>query len=236
MARTDQEDVLYPGAPVSGGGGALTRTANERASLISQRPVHYTPPAPVYTQGGATGIAQPMPYAQGFQRDLATLGQLIDETRNSQAPKQDLGAATELARQEAALRGLTGGLGARVVTRAQGGVLDAFARERMGRLAQLLQIRGQLGLAGNAQEAQQRQYLMELARAAAAGDQQAHSQFWSNAGGVLGGLAGGVIGTFALPGLGTAAGATLGYNLGSAAGGFAGNATYTPKTLGDYSG
>jgi hypothetical protein len=154
--------------------------------------------------------AEPMPYQQNLDSNMSLLGNLINETANRAPNAQDMGAARDGARQAGAVRGLTGGLGARLETGAQQGVINDAARRRTSDLMGLLGLSNQTALGASGQETQRRAIMMQLAQQAAQGDQNALQQLMGLVLGIGGGIAGGVVGG--------PAGAMAGYSLGNGVG------------------
>jgi hypothetical protein len=190
--------------------------------------------APRSWQGATTGIGatplpgqapQPgdyLPYTEELNASMGRLGGLIDEVSKAEAPQRFLDAATYGARQEAAARGLEGGVAASLGTSAQGQVRNAWEDQRYNRMSSLLsqQIGAITGIQGA--EQQRRMLLAQLEAARAAGDQEKAAGIWKMLGTLGGAAIGGVL---AIPtgGLSIPMGIGLGASLGGTGGSLLGN-------------
>ncbi len=203
-------------SPSRTGGWNAGRLGTPTMGVAASAP--YDPAAAVQPMVGlakrfVTGGGGYLPYTKELDAGMGRLGGLIDEVSNTQAPARLLDAATFGARQEAAARGLEGGVAASLGTAAQGNVQNAWEEQRHQRMSALLgqQIAAITGIQG--QEQQRRMLMAQLRAAQAAGDQEKANKLW----GVIAGLGGaGIALATGNPAL-IPAGFQAGYGLGSTA-------------------
>lgn len=161
-----------------------------------------------------------LPYQQDQHGGMQDLQGLINQYKGASAPQAQLDQASQIARQEAAVRGLGGSpLDASMSTLAQTHYMNQFNQYRGQMLQGLLGQQNQQAMGAQAAEEARRKYMYQQALQAYQAKRQQDHQLWGNIAGVGGAIIGGIGGTFLSPGIGTIGGASAGWQAGQMLGG-----------------
>lgn len=151
-----------------------------------------------------------LPFSKDLNDSMVQIGKMIDDVSGQSAPQSLLDAAKYTGRQEAAARGLEGGVAGSLSTAAQVGVQNHFEDQRQARLQSLQGLRMSTAMNAQAAEAQRRILLAQLQAAIDSGDNDKLAAILGTIGMVGGGIIGGIYGG--------PAGAAAGSSIGGAAG------------------